>query len=542
MASGATTNFSISLRLTTTGSQVLSSTVQSVVTDASLANNTNTMAVSVVGYADLGMGATAASASVGSPFTYTITVSNSGPAAATSVLVSDQLPNSVQFVSAQGGTLSGSVVTYALASLAAGTNAVLTLTCVPNAAGTISNTFTVTAATPDSNLTNNAASCGVTVTTAPQADLGVYVISCPQAVTGTNFTCQILLTNAGPYTATNLTVTNILSSCLKPGNNMVGATLTTNTVIWNLTSLAPSSGMLLSLNLVPVNSGDATITTTVGSQTVDGITTNNSCSSQLTVAQAADMGIVLWSPTYVVAGTNFNYSIEVSNAGPGTASSVMVADILPIGTILTACSTNGTLNSQRLLTWSLGDMPAAAVLDLQLTLIATNAGTSISNIVSVTSTAIDSNPVNNLATGHSIVVKVQDLFPIALALTTLNSAGVGSVVNVSNGTGINNYGWLSWSGNPSTVLLVNEINIPQTPDLAVGDWVSSASQTSDTNALANAVMQVLNTTITVPVWSAMQPSTHGNLYQIVAFAQIQVLAYNPVTSEIQAKFVQLVHY
>lgn len=97
---------------------------------------------------------------VGSQFNYAITVTNSGPDAATGVLLEDTLPNEVDFVSAtpSQGTceLQGSKkVNCPLGDLAGNASATVDLRVTAAQEGTAVNTATVSSASPDPNEANN---------------------------------------------------------------------------------------------------------------------------------------------------------------------------------------------------------------------------------------------------------------------------------------------------------------------------------------------------------------------------------------------------
>jgi uncharacterized repeat protein (TIGR01451 family) len=90
---------------------------------------------------------------------YTVTVTNNGPNAASGVTVIDQLPPSVTFVSATPtqGTCgeSGEIVTCDLGTLGGGASSTINIVVKPTMPGTITNTATVSASTPDPNGDNN---------------------------------------------------------------------------------------------------------------------------------------------------------------------------------------------------------------------------------------------------------------------------------------------------------------------------------------------------------------------------------------------------
>lgn len=102
----------------------------------------------------------------GSNLSYTITVTNNGPGAAANVIVTDNLPAAMTFVSCSatgsgvcGGSGNNRTVTFA--SLASGASATVTLVANVNCSlangATISNTATVSSSTPDPVTNNNSA-------------------------------------------------------------------------------------------------------------------------------------------------------------------------------------------------------------------------------------------------------------------------------------------------------------------------------------------------------------------------------------------------
>jgi uncharacterized repeat protein (TIGR01451 family) len=96
----------------------------------------------------------------GRNMTYTLTVVNDGPKAAYEVVATDQLPSSVTFVSAtatQGNcTQSGGTVTCTLGTIGSGATVPISIVVKPTVAGTITNTASVSASTPDPQGSNNA--------------------------------------------------------------------------------------------------------------------------------------------------------------------------------------------------------------------------------------------------------------------------------------------------------------------------------------------------------------------------------------------------
>lgn len=101
--------------------------------------------------------------------TYTVTVANLGPADASGIVLTDTLPEHVGFVdlfSSQGDCgrrPRRGVVSCDLGDLTAGASATVTIVIKPRRVGTIANTVSVTAAEPDPDPVNNAATQETTV-------------------------------------------------------------------------------------------------------------------------------------------------------------------------------------------------------------------------------------------------------------------------------------------------------------------------------------------------------------------------------------------
>ena len=97
--------------------------------------------------------------------TYLLTATNTGPAVATAVVVTDTLPAGAVFVAASdGGTVAGSVVTWpAIATLASGTNRTLSVTIRYPAGGSYQNIAAVTSGSPDPDMSNNRATASTAV-------------------------------------------------------------------------------------------------------------------------------------------------------------------------------------------------------------------------------------------------------------------------------------------------------------------------------------------------------------------------------------------
>ena len=139
-------------------------------TGARCASASSTIVMTVIPAADLALSQNAnpSTVQVSNNVTFTIVLTNRGPSDAADVVITDPLPASFSFVSAQstqGVVSQGSgTVNCSIASFANGASATLTIVATaPGVDGIFQNTASVTATTADLN-PNNSASASVTVT------------------------------------------------------------------------------------------------------------------------------------------------------------------------------------------------------------------------------------------------------------------------------------------------------------------------------------------------------------------------------------------
>jgi uncharacterized repeat protein (TIGR01451 family) len=113
------------------------------------------------------------STTVAGNITYTITASDNGPNEAPNTVVSDPLPSNVGFVSAsasQGSCAGSSTVTCTLGTLEKGASATITLVVRANAAGTATNTASVSSDALDLVPANDSASATTTILAPPPSN------------------------------------------------------------------------------------------------------------------------------------------------------------------------------------------------------------------------------------------------------------------------------------------------------------------------------------------------------------------------------------
>jgi len=300
--------------------------VVSSITDPNTANNTASASdvVALATQADLVATNTASptSVSAGSNVTYTQTVKNLGPAAATGVSITEVTPPNTTFQSMTppagwtcgtlppvGGT--GTITCTDGANQAVGNTASFTLVLQVNsntASGTnITNTVTANATNIVPNLTNNSASATVIVANASSADMAIVKTASPNPVIeGTPLIYSLAVTNNGPATATNVTVTDTLPSTviyLSSTTTQGSCSEAGGIVTCLLGTMANAGTATITILTIPTQPGVITNTANVSGDQTDSNLANNSSTVSVTVLQPTQIKLLSFSAHYVIDKT-----------------------------------------------------------------------------------------------------------------------------------------------------------------------------------------------------------------------------------------------
>ena len=301
-----------------------------------------------------------ASGVAGSNLTYTITVTNIGPAAATNVVVSDQLPVGFAFISAvpATATVSNNFVIWPSLNLASGGSGNFTVTAVSAEGGSFTNIAFGTSDTFDANPTNNdgtSTNSQVITTVAPLADVAVFKTGGTTVAPGGTNTYTITVTNSGPSTATNVVVQDTLPVNVTFQNASGGGGLSGNVVTWPAMILTNGAKTNFIVSVTAPASGSFTNIASGTSDTPDPNTNNNNGTlpgSKVTtsVTPVADVQVFVSGPTNVTVGDGFSYTVTVTNAGPATATNTLAQDFLPTNLVFASASGGGVFSSN-IVTW-----------------------------------------------------------------------------------------------------------------------------------------------------------------------------------------------
>jgi uncharacterized repeat protein (TIGR01451 family) len=340
-------------------------TVSSSTADPTAGNNSASKPTNIIGSADITITkAGPLSSTAGAPLTYTITVTNNGPSDAAAVVVNDATPAGTTFLSNSGACLTP--FPCALGTMTAGQSKTITstFTTAPTFTGTsISNTATVTSTTSDPAANNSATA--VTSFGPPSTDLAIVKSGPASATTGSTITYTITVSNNGPATATNVTVSDPTPpglSFVSAGGSCIGAfpcnagALTsgqsaTITATYNVTAASGSITNTASVSQdgIDPNPGNDTssVTTTIGP---------NGCNQQPPALVAPANGTTVSSPvtfswTAVQGATSYKVFASVGGASTqeiGNTTSTSISLPVAAGTVVWSVQALGVSNCNQL--------------------------------------------------------------------------------------------------------------------------------------------------------------------------------------------------
>ena len=435
---------------TATGNATVSASVTSSLPDATPGNNTTSTTVTIANGADLGITVNSAPNPVliGQELLYTLLVTNIGPSTATQPAIYDPIPAGLSFDPAHsnaGGngtlTYTGGAVKVQLNPMAANSTDTITIAVIPTVSGQVTNTAIVgdpnltTPAEIDPDLTNNTAS---TTTQISPADLGVTILNpADPLLTGTPAVFQVQVINNGPATATNVKLNDLFGGNVKITGVSTGS-ISGNAINANLGSLASGATATLTIAVTPTASGTLNDTATVTSDELDPNSNNNTASSTNLVSPVDLSAAVTAYPNPILVGNPFSYIVTVTNHGLTTASNVLFFDNLPSGGVFGGVQTSqgvAAASSASFVSGNLGSLAPGASATVVINVTSNTVGTD-TNLVTVTSDQVDTNPANNVATGSVNVINLPGTIEFGSGLTFVpeNAGSVTLTLNRIGGT------------------------------------------------------------------------------------------------------------
>ncbi len=294
-------------------------------------------------------------AMVNDEFTYNIVVSSLSQVPANEVVVTDTLPDGIEYVSSRPeARVSGKTLTWSLGTMAAGAQSALAVQVKATRTGKFSNCAEVTAAQGLSGR-----DCADTVVTAPSLALEKQ---CPGEVV----ICELIpytlvVTNKGDGPATNVTINDPLPDGLATEDGKKVITI-------KVGNLNAGQSQRYTVNVKASKPGryDNKATATADR----GLTAEASCS---TVVRQPVLAVTKTGPKERFIGRPVPFEITVTNTGDAPARDTVLTDPVPAGATFVEASDGGQFANGKV-TWNMGTLEPKASRKVTITLKATQRG------------------------------------------------------------------------------------------------------------------------------------------------------------------------
>jgi uncharacterized repeat protein (TIGR01451 family) len=534
---GATVTFTLTVQIDPSATGFLDNTATATlpagVTDANPANNSATDVDTLTPQSDLAITKDdgVLFAVPGTSTTYTIVVSNAGPSTSVNQAVTDLFPAAITSVTWTAVASPGSSV-----AAAGGTgNIITTVTLLPGGTATFTaaaqispgarrevdtlvNTATVAEPpgddTPDDNSASDVDALTPVTTLAITKDDGRTT-----AVPGTSTTYTIVVSNGGPSTAKDVTVSDPVPAGVTAatwifvggtgGGSVTGPTSGTGAL--DTTVILPPGATLtfgFTATIDPAATGELvnTATVTPPAGTPIGATDTD------TLTPLADLAVTKTDGrTSVVPGTTTTYAITVNNNGPSTVGSLILTDSVPAELLNPVFGTPSAGNYDPATgVWSGLSLAAGQAVTITLSGTVDPAATgALTNTVNVASApgVIDINPGNNNDSDTDTLTPHADL-------SITKTDGVTSVVPGTSST----YTVVVSNAGPSGVIGAS-VSDPLAAGVTGGTWAFAGATgggavsgpTGGSGALGTSVDLPAGATVTFTFTVQVSPSAAGTL-------------------------------
>lgn len=395
---------------------------------------------------------------------------------------------------------------------------------------------------------NRGAGDAFVVAFASPVDLSVSLQASTNAtVFGSNVTYTLKVHNNGYRSFSGVFLTNPLPPTLQ----LVGLPTTTRGSVIQTNPIVVSFGVLTNF---------ATATVTVPTRTtVPTVVTNeaylvaiepepnfaNNTASAVTVVQGvADLVLSMSAPAGpILAGSNYTYTIGITNKGPQTANAVVVTDLLPLQCdYVSAVATGGAVTFNFDVTWSVGALTNGEGQQLTITVRAIN-GPAATNVVVATTRDLDPLPENNTVTRTTLITPRADLGLSG----SVTPNPVAATSNVVFALALTNHGQSTATGVVVTNRLPSELSyLSASPSQGsvshaqgvvtwtVGTLTNAGRATLNVNARSFANGRFTNSAEAVSSIIELNPSDNvvtltGTAIGLADLAMFQTAAPNPVT-------------
>ncbi len=288
-------------------------------------------------------------AMVGDQFTYNIVVSNPAQVEARDVVVTDAIPDGIEYVSSQPeARVSGSTLTWSLGTLAANGQSSIAVQVRATRTGKFTNCAEVTA---EQGL--SARDCADTVVTAPALALEKR---CPaEVIICDPIPYTIVVTNKGDGPATNVKISDPLPDGLTTEDGRTSVSM-------DVGDLGAGQSREFTVNVKASRPGtfDNRATATADK----GLTAEASCS---TVVRQPVLAVTKTGPGERFVGRPLPFEITVTNTGDAPARDTVLTDMVPSNAAFVEASDGGQFADGKV-TWNLGTLEPQASRRVTITL------------------------------------------------------------------------------------------------------------------------------------------------------------------------------
>lgn len=275
----------------------------------------------------------------GTNTTWTLVVRNNGPKVSPTVQVSDALQAGLTYVNAVPGQGTceenpGGTVFCEIGLMKVGEEVEIILTTAVGP-GTQDQTITNGATVSDPNIIDSVPANNYSedqIIPAESADVAIGKTVSTPLLAGQTGTYELLVTNAGPSVARNVTVSDTLPDGLTFVDAVVPDATCTGSgqeFSCSLGDIGPGGQVTIEITVNVLEGGEYTNCATAGSPTPDPDPSNNE-SCVTTDAANTDLGIQKTGPDFFPEGKNRNYTLLVTNVGSQpSGGTVTVTDAIP---------------------------------------------------------------------------------------------------------------------------------------------------------------------------------------------------------------------
>ncbi|MFP4642580.1 MAG: DUF7507 domain-containing protein [Chloroflexota bacterium] len=306
--------------------------------------------------------------------TYDIEVNNTGDLTATGVVLTDEIPEGMSYVSSDpAGTVSGNTVVWDVGSLNESDSRSFKLVLEGTQAGLWTNT--VGAASEEVGT----ATAQATTRVIPPPEVSIAKTGPSGLFTGFTRSYTLDVTNTGAVELTDVVVTDDLPELLSYESSSPAGTVTGDHIDWNLGTLKTGETKEIDVILGGVEAGKAVNTATV--TTHEGATATDSLPITVLSAPGAHMSLIDSSDP-VMIGEEYTYTIKVLNQSEtNDLHNMKIVGLIPDETSYVSADgdTTFTVEGKEVRFDSVAEMTPGETVEFTITVEATAAASAVFN-------------------------------------------------------------------------------------------------------------------------------------------------------------------